>query len=50
MYEGAEPFGTVNNGDMTAFINMFKGSAPIPFRYGYPDNHSHGHIVVTRKN
>jgi hypothetical protein len=50
MYEGAEPFGTVNNGDMQAFISLFKGSAPIPFRYGYPDNHSHGHIVVTRKN
>ncbi|HEY8076876.1 MAG TPA: hypothetical protein VIF62_22270 [Labilithrix sp.] len=49
-YEGAEPFGTVNNGDMQAFINLFKGATPISFRYGYPDNHSHGHIVVTRKN
>ena len=23
--------------------------APISFRYGYPDNKSHGHIVVTHK-
>jgi hypothetical protein len=50
LYEGAEPFGTVNNGDMKAFIDLFKGSSPLSFRYGYPDNHSHGHIVVTRKN
>jgi hypothetical protein len=50
LYEGAEPFGTVNNGDMTAFIALFRGSSPLPFRYGYPDNHSHGHIVVTRRN
>jgi len=48
-YLGAEPFGTVNNTDMMAFINAFKGAQPITFRYGYPDNKSHGHIVVTRK-
>jgi hypothetical protein len=48
-YLGAEPFGTVNNNDMMAFINAFKGATPISFRYGYPDNKSHGHIVVTRK-
>jgi hypothetical protein len=48
-YLGAEPFGTVNNNDMMAFINAFKGAPPISFRYGYPDNKSHGHIVVTRK-
>jgi hypothetical protein len=49
-YEGAEPFGTVNNGDMNAFIQLFKNAPPLGFRYGYPDNHSHGHMVVTRKN
>lgn len=48
-YEYAEPFGTVNNKDMNEFHEKFKGSAPIPFRYGYPDNKSHGHIVVTHK-
>ncbi|MBS2014373.1 MAG: hypothetical protein JST00_15910 [Deltaproteobacteria bacterium] len=48
-YEWPEPFGTVNNDDAKAFHEKFKGSAPIPFRYGYPDNKSHGHIVVTRK-
>lgn len=48
-YLGAEPFGTVNNNDMMAFINAFKTAQPISFRYGYPDNKSHGHIVVTRK-
>jgi hypothetical protein len=48
-YLGAEPFGTVNNADMTAFIQMFKTATPITFRYGYPDNKSHGHIVVTHK-
>ncbi len=48
-YEWPEPFGTVNNADATAFHNLFKGAQPITFRYGYPDNKSHGHIVVTRK-
>lgn len=48
-YEWPEPFGTVNNKDATDFHEKFKGSAPITFRYGYPDNKSHGHIVVTRK-
>jgi hypothetical protein len=48
-YEYAEPFGTVNNKDMNDFHEKFKGSAPISFRYGYPDNKSHGHIVVTHK-
>jgi hypothetical protein len=48
-YEYAEPFGTVNNKDMNDFHEKFKGNAPIAFRYGYPDNKSHGHIVVTHK-
>ena len=48
-YEYAEPFGTVNNKDMNEFHEKFKGNAPIAFRYGYPDNKSHGHIVVTHK-
>jgi|GEM_PF-814359 len=48
-YEWPEPFGTVNNKDATEFRDKFKGNAPISFRYGYPDNKSHGHIVVTRK-
>ena len=48
-YEFAEPFGTVNNRDMNEFHEKFKGNAPISFRYGYPDNKSHGHIVVTHK-
>lgn len=49
IYEFAEPFGTVNNKDMNEFHEKFKGNAPINFRYGYPDNKSHGHIVVTHK-
>jgi len=48
-YEYAEPFGSVNNRDMLDFHAKFKNNAPIAFRYGYPDNRSHGHIVVTRK-
>jgi hypothetical protein len=48
-YEFAEPFGTVNNKDVNEFHEKFKGNAPINFRYGYPDNKSHGHIVVTHK-
>ncbi|CAN5917505.1 hypothetical protein BH11MYX4_BH11MYX4_55750 [soil metagenome] len=48
-YEQAEPFGPVNNKDMNDFHEKFKGNAPISFRYGYPDNKSHGHIVVTHK-
>jgi hypothetical protein len=48
-YEWPEPFGTVNNADAKAFHDMFKTATPISFRYGYPDNKSHGHIVVTHK-
>jgi hypothetical protein len=48
-YEWPEPFGTVNNTDAKAFHDMFKTATPISFRYGYPDNKSHGHIVVTHK-
>ena len=48
-YEWPEPFGTVNNKDAAEFRDKFKGNAPITFRYGYPDNNSHGHIVVTHK-
>ncbi len=48
-YEWPEPFGTVNNKDAADFHEKFKGAAPITFRYGYPDNKSHGHIVVTHK-
>lgn len=49
LYEWPEPFGTVNNEDARAFHDMFKSGTALPFRYGYPDNRSHGHIVVTRK-
>lgn len=49
LYEWPEPFGTVNNRDARDFKELFKGSAPISFRYGYPDNRSHGHIVVTKR-
>lgn len=48
-YEGAEPFGKVDHRDVMAFVELFKTAKPIPFRYGYPDNKSHGHIVVTRR-
>ena len=48
-YEWPEPFGTVNNADAKAFHDLFKTATPISFRYGYPDNKSHGHIVVTHK-
>lgn len=48
-YVWPEPFGTVNNTDAQAFKDLFKNAKPITFRYGYPDNKSHGHIVVTHK-
>ena len=48
-YEWPEPFGLVNNRDASDFKELFKGHDPIPFRYGYPDNKAHGHIVVTKK-
>jgi hypothetical protein len=48
-FEWPEPFGSVNNHDAADFRDLFKGSDPLPFRYGYPDNKGHGHIVVTRK-
>ncbi len=48
-YVWPEPFGAVNNRDAKAFRDLFRDHEPIAFRYGYPDNRSHGHIVVTRK-
>lgn len=48
-YEGPEPFGSVNGRDSADFKELFKGHDPISFRYGYPDQHAHGHIVVTKK-
>ena len=48
-FEWPEPFGAVKYTDAKAFHEMFKTATPIAFRYGYPDNKSHGHIVVTRK-
>lgn len=49
IYEWPEPFGSPNNKDATEFHELFKGHEALPFRYGYPDNKSHGHMVVTRK-
>jgi hypothetical protein len=51
IYLGAEPFGLVNPPDIAAFIKLFKENPQreLPFRYGYPDNQSHGHMVITRK-
>ena len=51
LYEWPEPFGLVNPKDAGEFKKLFKeqGSQPLAFRYGYPDNKSHGHIVVTRR-
>jgi len=48
-YDGPEPFGSVNGRDSADFKELFKGHDPISFRYGYPDQHAHGHIVVTKK-
>jgi hypothetical protein len=50
-YEWAEPFGPVNNRDIEAFKKLFKENPQraLPFRYGYPDNKSHGHMVITHK-
>jgi hypothetical protein len=48
-YHWPEPFGTVNNADAKAVQDLFKTATPITFRYGYPDDKSHGHIVVTHK-
>lgn len=51
IYEWAEPFGPVNNKDIEAFKKLFKDNPQhdLPFRYGYPDNKSHGHMVITHK-
>lgn len=51
VYEGAEPFGPVNYKDVIDFKKLFKDNPQheLPFRYGYPDNQSHGHMVITRK-
>ena len=50
-YEGPEKFGTWNDRDGADLAALFakNGGGELPFRYGYPDRASHGHIVVTKK-
>ena len=44
-------FGAPDAKNATDLKNLFKTNphTDLPFRYGYPDNDHHGHIVVTRK-
>ncbi len=50
-YTWPEPFGTVDVKNATDLRNLFASNphTDITFRYGYPDEDHHGHIVVTRK-
>ncbi len=50
-YEGPEKFGSWNDRDGADLVALFakNGGGELPFRYGYPDRASHGHIVVTKK-
>ncbi len=50
-YEGPEKFGSWNDKDGADLAALFarNGGGELPFRYGYPDRASHGHIVVTKK-
>ncbi len=50
-YEGPEKFGSWNEKDGADLAALFArdGGGELPFRYGYPDRASHGHIVVTKR-
>lgn len=48
-YEWPQAFGAVNNRDAVDLKVRFAGNAPLPFRYGYPDAKSQGHLIVTRR-
>jgi hypothetical protein len=50
-FDGPSPFGDPDGADAQDLVRLF-ASEPLralPFRYGYPDSHGHGHLIVTRR-
>ena len=50
-FVGPSAFGFVNATDSSDLKRLFLANphVEVPFRYGYPDQDHHGHIVVTRR-
>jgi hypothetical protein len=50
-FDGPSPFGDPDRRDADDLRRVFAAqpSRDLGFRYGYPDNHGHAHLVVTRR-
>jgi hypothetical protein len=50
-FDGPSPFGDPDRADGNDVKRLFAGQPfrDLGFRYGYPDTHGHGHMIVTRR-
>jgi hypothetical protein len=51
VFDGPSPFGDPDGADAQDLERLFASepSRALPFRYGYPDSHGHGHLIVTHR-
>ena len=51
VFDGPSPFGDPDAADADDLKRLFASepSRPLSFRYGYPDSHGHGHLIVTHR-
>jgi hypothetical protein len=52
VFDGPSPFGDPDGADALDLEHLFASepSRALPFRYGYPDSHGHGHLIVTHRS
>jgi hypothetical protein len=50
-FEGPSPFGDPDHADAEDMRKLFTSqpTRDLPFRYGYPDVHGHGHLIITKR-
>jgi len=51
VFDGPSPFGDPDGADAEDLRRLFASqpSRGLSFRYGYPDSHGHGHLIVTHR-
>jgi hypothetical protein len=51
IFKGPAPFGAADrrHGKELAALFLRNPQKKLPFKYGYPDNAHHGHMVITHK-
>lgn len=50
-FDGPSPFGDPDGNDAADVKKLFASqpARELPFRYGYPDNHGHAHLIITHR-